>query len=57
MFTRIFEIKSYFNMKHIFCECNKKDFVDDNRYKEFVFNSDDDDDIFSDFDEKKRRME
>ena len=42
MSDRIFEISSYFNMKHIFCKCNKMDFVKD-KYEEFEFNSDDDD--------------
>ena len=55
MSYRIFEISSYFNMKHIFCKCNKKDFKDEmDTYEEYHFDSDDDD-IFSESSEKKHR--
>ena len=53
MSYRIFEISSYFNMKHIFCKCNKKDFKDEmDTYEEYPSDLDDDD-IFSESSEKK----
>ena len=31
MGNRIFEISSYFNMKHIYCKCNETDFITENK--------------------------
>ena len=31
MDNRIFEISSYFNMKHIYCKCNETDFITENK--------------------------
>ena len=54
MSDRIFEISSYFNMKHIFCKCNKKSFKEEvDTYEEFPFDSDDED-LFSESNEKKK---
>ena len=60
LMDRIFDISSYFNMKHIFCKCNKQEITQkfvktfEYEYEEFEFISDDDEVIFSEPSEKKK---
>ena len=61
LMDRIFDISSYFNMKHIFCKCNKQEITQkfvktfEYEYEEFEFISDDDEVIFSEPSEKKNQ--